>query len=108
MYEGYGATRHKRSGVETYQASATWLVRDAINRSNWRPGRQVVIEFYMHLKGPVDGTNVMKVIEDGVGEAMCRGDRPPTCCRKYDDRFLCRAMELTTGNAEPRVELIIR
>jgi hypothetical protein len=29
------------------------------------------------------------------------------CCRKYDDRFLPRAMALSTGHEKPRVELTI-
>lgn len=108
MYEGYGGQRHKKAGVEQYQNDVTYLVRDAVNRSTWRPGVQVIIEFHFHLKRPVDATNAMKVIEDGVGMALCKGDRPPHCCRKFDDRFLCRAMSLETGIDPPFVELAIR
>lgn len=107
MYEGYGSSRHKKGGIETYQNDVTWQVRDAVNKGRWRPGEQVVIEYRFYLSKPVDATNAMKVIEDGIGAALCRGDRPPMCCRKYDERFLPRAMVLQTGHAKPRVELTI-
>lgn len=106
MYEGYGKNRHKTSDVSAYQEAVAWLVKAAMPRG-WRPGPDVVIEFRLLLNRAVDATNVMKVIEDGIGEALCDGDRPPMCCRRFDDRFLCRAMSRVTGVKQPYVEITI-
>lgn len=108
MYEGYGAARHKKKGVEQYQNDVTYLVRDAVNRARWRYGEIIIAEFRFHLHKPLDATNAMKVIEDGIGAALCRGDRPPMCCRAFDDRILCRAMSRELGIMDPWVELTLR
>ena len=92
----------KKSDVASYQADVTGFVRRAMP-PRWQAGRRVVIRFWFYLGRPVDATNAMKVIEDAIGEALCPGLNPPTCCRRFDDRFLCQAIELETGFKEPSV-----
>jgi hypothetical protein len=108
MYERNkgNAGQHKKEGIETYQAAATFLVRQA-KPSGWEAGRRVVVNFHFFVKRPIDATNAMKVIEDAIGEALCPGIDPPRCCRAYDARFLCRAIELETGTKDPYVLVTI-
>jgi len=103
MYEGYGKNRRKTSRVTTYQETVTRWVRILMS-SGWKPGERIVINYWFHIGRDIDCTNAIKVIEDGIAEALCPGLDPPRCCRKYDTRFLPRAMDKTTGNPEPYVE----
>ena len=96
----------KKSEVTAYQSTVTWYVRQAMP-SGWKAGRRVIIRFWFWLGRPIDATNAMKVIEDGIGEALCPGLDPPRCCRRFDDRFLCQAIALETGFPEPFVLLEI-
>ena len=96
----------KKSNVTAYQADVTGFVRRAMP-SGWKAGRRVIIRFYFYLSRPIDATNIMKVMEDGIGEALCPGLDPPNCCRRFDARFLCQAMVLETGYNRPSVHIEI-
>lgn len=106
MYEGYGKNRRKSAKVTDYQSLWIRWTRMAM-RHGWKPGKQIVVEFDFAFGRDMDCTNAMKVIEDGIAEAICPGLDPPRCCRKYDSRFLCRAMSKTIGNPKPYVEAVI-
>lgn len=108
MYEGYGKDRRKTSRVAEYQSRVTFWVRQAM-RTGWKPGAgQIVVEFDFSFGRAIDCTNAMKVIEDGIAEALCPGIDPPRCCRAFDSRFLCRAMAMSTGHKEPYVVFEIK
>lgn|SRR5678815_1069578 len=103
MYEGYGKNRRKTSRVADYQETVTHWVKLAI-RDGWQPGHRIVVNFWYYLGRDMDCTNINKVIEDGIAEALCPGIDPPRCCRAYDTRFLPRSIEKSIGNKAPYVE----
>lgn len=103
MYEGYGKNRRKTAKVKEYQDEVIRWVRPAVN-AGWVPGERIVVSYWFYLGRDIDCTNAIKVIEDGIAEALCPDLDPPRCCRKFDTRFLPRAIEKTIGVAEPYVE----
>jgi len=103
-YEGFGRNRRKKAQVFAYQMSVTTLVRHAMS-NGWKPGARIVINYWFNFGRDMDCTNAIKVIEDGIAEALCPGMDPPRCCRAYDTRFLPRAMGKTTGNKKPYIEI---
>jgi hypothetical protein len=104
MYEGYGNNRRKRSAVVTYQETVTFWFRQLL-AAGYKPGELIVINYWFYVRRDIDCTNAIKVIEDGIAEALCPGIDPPRCCRAYDTRFLPRAMGKETGVREPYVEI---
>jgi len=105
----YGGGRHKLPGIETYQASVTFLVREAMRRTGWKPPEtgDIRVGYAYMLARSIDCTNAQKVIEDGVSEALCPGIRPPRCCRKYDERFLPYTVSRVIGVKDPHVVVYV-
>jgi hypothetical protein len=108
MYERQrgGQQLRKKPGIEAYQADVTRFVRLA-KPSGWKPGLVVIVSFWFVLGRDVDCTNAIKIIEDGIAEALCPGIEPPTCCRSFDRRFLPRAMGKSIGTKVPFVRVEI-
>jgi hypothetical protein len=110
MYEGYGKNRRKTSKVATYQSEVIWAVKQALAASEWRPAPSgdIICEYTLYLGRTMDCSNVIKVFEDGLAEALCLGLNPPACCRAYDARFLPRVLYRAIGLKAPRVEVQLR
>lgn len=103
MYDGYGRDRRKKSEVASYQAEVVRWTRYALS-AGWQPGERIVVNYWFNLTRDIDCTNIIKVVEDGIAEALCPGIDPPRCCRKFDTRFLPRAIEKITGAKQPFVQ----
>jgi len=109
MYERRrgGEQLRKKPGIEAFQADVTRLVRYG-RPSGWHPPEGYLrIGYHFLLKRDVDATNAIKVIEDGIAEALCEGIDPPRCCRAFDTRFLPYTIAKSVGVSDPHTVLLI-